>query len=240
MEFKKNATADLRKRSVFFLQIGLIVVLLLCYFLVEWKSYHPIEKASKEIVMDKLIEEEIPITVFVDRAVPPIPKAIKSDDILAIIDDSEEVPTNNIQQTVESPSIVDVVDIIEIKPKEEIEHYSFKVIEDVPIFPGYERYSNNEKRKTCMSEKISDYVNANFNRDIGNNLGLSGINKVYVMFNIDKNGNVVDIQSRAQHPKLQAEAIRVIRSLPHFEPGKQRGKPVSVSYSLPIVFQVKD
>jgi len=239
MKPKKYAKADMKKRSVFFLQIGLILVLLLSYFSIEWKSYFTQEKSKKEIAMEKLDEEEIPITVFVDQTPPPLPEIPKSKDILKVIDNDTPEVTDIIAPTDETPEIVDISKIIEVKPDDDIESYSFTVIEDVPIFPGCERFTDNDKRKTCMSEKISDFVNSHFDRSIGNDLGLSGMNKVYVMFNIDKNGYVVDIQARATHPKLEEEAIRVIKSLPDFEPGKQRGKPVSVSYSLPIVFQIQ-
>jgi len=240
MKPKKYAKADLKKRSLLFLQIGLILVLLLSYFSIEWKSYFPQEKSKNEIAMEKLDEEEIPITVFVDQTPPPLPKLPKSHDVVEIIKDDKPVKTDIIPSTDDIPEVAKVSDIIEVKPKDEIETYPFTVIEDVPIFPGCERFTDNEKRRNCMSDKISDFVNSNFDRSIGSDLGLSGINKLYVMFEIDKEGHVVGIKSRATHPKLEQEAIRVIKLLPDFEPGKQRGKPVGVSYALPIVFQIQD
>ena len=59
-------------------------------------------------------------------------------------------------------------------------------------------------------------------------------------FKIDKFGNVVDVRARAPHTKLEEEAVKVVRSLPHMTPGKQRGVPVGVLYGLPIIFQVED
>ena len=59
------------------------------------------------------------------------------------------------------------------------------------------------------------------------------------MFKIDKEGNIIDIKARAKHPNLEKEAIRVISLLPKLiKPGYQRGKPVIVPYSLPIIFNV--
>ena len=84
------------------------------------------------------------------------------------------------------------------------------------------------------------FVRKKFNADLGSQLGLTGINRVIVQFKIDKSGNVTDVRSRAPHPRLEEEAARVINSLPKMQPGKQRGKPVGVMYSLPIVFQVQD
>ena len=57
---------------------------------------------------------------------------------------------------------------------------------------------------------------------------------------IDEKGNIGQVRARAPHPRLEKEAARVINSLPKMKPGKQRGKPVGVMYSLPIAFKVQD
>ncbi len=71
-------------------------------------------------------------------------------------------------------------------------------------------------------------------------LGLSGRQRISVIFKIDKNGDVVGVRARAPHPRLVKEATRVVNLLPKMKPGKQRGKAVVVPYSLPIIFQVQD
>jgi len=115
----------------------------------------------------------------------------------------------------------------------------FAVIENVPIFPGCES-GNNAQKRDCMSEKITAFVQKKFNTDLAGDLGLSGRQRISVIFKIDKNGNVTGVRSRAPHPSLEKEAARVINLLPKMKPGKQRGKAVIVPYSLPIVFQVQD
>ena len=115
----------------------------------------------------------------------------------------------------------------------------FSVIENVPEYPGCEKGSNSEKRK-CMSAKIAKFVQRKFNTDLAGDLGLSGRQRINVIFKIDKRGNVVGVRSRAPHPRLEQEAARVINMLPKMKPGRQRGKPVIVPYSLPITFQVQD
>ena len=112
----------------------------------------------------------------------------------------------------------------------------FAVIEYVPIFPGCE--GNNAERRKCMSQKITEIVQRNFNTVLAGDLGLSGRQRINVLFKIDKSGSVVGVRARAPHPRLQKEATRVINLLPDMKPGIQRGKPVIVSYSLPIIFQV--
>src|SRR5690606_36281335 len=99
---------------------------------------------------------------------------------------------------------------------------------------------NNNDKKKCMSDKIQQFVSKNFNTELASELGLSGVQKIIVLFKIDKNGNIVNVQSRAPHPGLEKESKRVIGKLPQMQPGKQRGKAVIVPYSLPITFRVQD
>lgn len=114
----------------------------------------------------------------------------------------------------------------------------FALIEQVPVYPGCESLGSNEEQKKCMSDKITEYVNQNFNTGLGKELNLKGVNRIIVQFKIDKDGNVVEARARAPHPALEEEAIRVIEGIPQMEPGKQKGEEVGVMYSLPIVFQV--
>ena len=111
----------------------------------------------------------------------------------------------------------------------------FAVIEEVPIFPGCEIGNNLEKRN-CMSKKIAIFFQKEFNLDLAADLGLSGRQRIIVNFKIDQRGNVVGVRARAPHPRLEREAIRAASLLPKMKPGIQRGKAVTVQYSLPIVF----
>ena len=97
-----------------------------------------------------------------------------------------------------------------------------------------------QKKKACFSKAISKHVNRKFNAGLASDLGLaSGKKRIFVMFKIDQTGAITEIQARAPHPRLQKEAERVVRTLPKMIPGKQRGRPVSVRYSLPIAFMVE-
>lgn len=113
----------------------------------------------------------------------------------------------------------------------------FAAIDKVPAYPGCS--GDNEALKQCFSERISAFVGENFNTKIGNDLNLSGRQRIAVQFKIDKTGNIVDVKARAPKPELETEAIRVVQKLPQMQPGEQDGKKVSVIYSLPIVFEVK-
>ncbi|MDB4206741.1 energy transducer TonB, partial [Flavobacteriaceae bacterium] len=131
------------------------------------------------------------------------------------------------------------IEDIEIEEVYEDVEVPFSVIENVPEYPGCEKGSNTEKRK-CMSAKIAKFVQRKFNTDLAGDLGLSGKQRISVIFKINKNGDVTGVRSRAPHPRLEKEAARVINMLPKMKPGRQRGKAVIVPYSLPITFQVQD
>ena len=114
---------------------------------------------------------------------------------------------------------------------------AFTEIERVPTYPGCE--GGNEALKQCFTQRISGFVGENFNTKLGNDLGLTGRQRIVVQFKIDKAGNIVDVKAKAPKPELEAEAIRIIKKLPQMQPGEQKGKKVNVIYSLPIVFEVK-
>lgn len=120
----------------------------------------------------------------------------------------------------------------------EIQAVPFAVIEIVPVYPNCESLDSNEERKQCFSKKMTDFVNENFNENVAKELGLIGVNRLIVQFTINTKGEIQDVLSRAPHPRLEEEAERVLGLLPKMEPGMQRGRPVNVRYSLPIVFQI--
>lgn len=64
--------------------------------------------------------------------------------------------------------------------------------------------------------------------------------RVVVEFVVDKEGNIKDPTiMRNAYPSLDAEALRVVKSMPRWTPGYQDGQPVNVKYALPIVFKLK-
>lgn len=116
----------------------------------------------------------------------------------------------------------------------------FSVVEDIPVFPGCEDSQHREALMKCTSDGIKKHVNKNFNAKLAKTLGLKGRQQISTIFKINTEGDITGIKSRAPHPDLQAEALRVLNSLPKMTPGKQKGKAVNVLFSLPIIFQVSD
>jgi len=122
---------------------------------------------------------------------------------------------------------------------EKINTIPFSKVSKVPTYGDCELKTNNAQIKTCTSTKILKFVNQNYNVDLLNTLGISGTQRIFVSFIIDKAGSVKSIEARAAHPKLEEEAIRVIKSLPQFKPGLNGGKKVNVAYSLPILLEIR-
>lgn len=239
MEPKKNPKANVGRNSSLYFAIGLALMLFLTNYAINFKTYDKSEIDIGMVDMDEELEEEIPLTQQVQTPPPPPPPPA-APEVIEIVEDEVEIEETIIESTEvdQETEIVEVEDIEVVEVEQDID-VPFSVIENVPIFPGCEKGSNNEKR-ACMSKKISQFVNKKFNTELAGDLGLSGRQRINVIFKIDKTGTVVGIHARAPHPGLEKEAKRVIGLLPKMKPGKQRGKPVNVPYSLPIIFQVQD
>lgn len=243
MQIKKYPHAVLENYSKILIQLGLVLALFIVYQFMNMKSYPKSVKEivgtfvnvddSEELIEVKIIEPEIKPTVKV--TLPD--KIIKVEDevevIETIIESTETDETDAINIDVDK----DVISVVE--EEEVIEDVPFLVIENVPVFPGCK--GNNTELRACFSSQMSKFVSKNFNVELASDLGLERgvIQRIFVMFKIDKNGNIVDIKARAPHKKLQQEAIRVIKLLPKMTPGRQRGRAVGVRYGLPIVFRVE-
>ena len=150
-----------------------------------------------------------------------------------------DLATHSLNKAISSEANISIK-VDDYSDNEEVTDVPFAVIEEVPTYPGCEDLADNEAKKSCMSLKLTDFVSKNFSTDLGKKLGITGINKVYVQFKIDRNGDVQFMRSRGPHPALEKEAERVVNLLPHMAPGKQNGQPVGVLYALPIVFQVAE
>ena len=238
MESKKNPKVDIGKNSSLYFALGMALMMFLSYSTINYKVYDKSLLNLDKVNMDALDEEEVPITEQVQPPPPPPPPP-PAPEVIEIVEDDEEVEETIIESTeTDQEEEIDIEDL-DIEDLEEDVEVPFAVIENVPVFPGCER-GNNAKKRKCMSEKIAKFVQRKFNTELAGDLGLSGRQRISVIFKIDKFGNVTGVRARAPHPRLEKEAQRVINLLPKMQPGKQRGKAVIVPYSLPIIFQVQD
>lgn len=240
MQVKKNPKANLENYSKMFMQLGLVLALLVTYVLIEKKTY---DRVIADLGVAKYDVEDEEQTIEIQQVKPPEqPKTPPppTPDKIEVVEDEKDIEETVIESTETSEEeAVEVEQIEDVVVEEEvIEDVPFAIIEDVPVFPGCK--GNKAQLKACLQKKIQRHVARKFNSDLAQDLGLSpGVKRIAVMFKIDKNGNIADVRARAPHKRLQAEAVRVIKSLPKMTPGKQRGRAVGVKYSMPIAFKVE-
>jgi protein TonB len=238
MQVKKNPKSDLNSYRGLFFVASLAIVLFLTWRALEYKSYPVTATFEERIVIEGPIKEDIPVTKVLPTTPPPPPAA---PEVIEIVEDTREIEETLIESTETSQEAVieDVaiaVEEVEVAEEEEEIIVPFAVIESVPIFPGCEGGSEAERR-ACFQKKIQEHVQTHFTYpEIAREMGIQG--KVFIQFYIDSNGDVTGLKSRGPDRLLQAEAERIIASLPKMIPGNQRGKPVKVPYSIPITFKI--
>lgn len=237
MKTKKSSKLDLNKKSLLFFQLGLIVILFISWQSIEYKIYDEGTKIEERISAEKqLIEENIVLRIPTET--PPRKVVAKTPDIEIVPDDT---PTRDeiFELVTKDPVIpIEAGEIKFVEKKEDIVFLS-NTVEEVPVFPGCEKFASRAQKEDCMNSYIQELVAAEFDADLGSEIGLKGLNRIYVTFKIDKNGNVVDVRSKATHRELEEEAFRVIKKIPGMTPGRQGDRPVAVSYAIPIVLKIK-
>ena len=214
MEVKKNPKVDLEKKRSLYLQIGFVIALLLVYAAFEYKNYDKSSYNLGDLNLDDLEEEIIPITKQEQKPPPPPPPP---PEIIEIVEDEVEIEEELEIEDTES----DEDEIIEIEEEDDDEF--FMVVENMPEFPGGDLGLMKYIQKNVKYPPIAKEYN------------ITG--KVYVQFIVDKSGTVTNVKVvRGVDKNLDAEAVRVVKSLPKYKPGKQRGKPVRVMFTIPINF----
>ena len=214
MEPKKNPKISLEKKKGLFFQIGLIITLLVIFGAFEWKSYDKVAYNLGQLSLDDLEEEIIPIT---QQEVKPPPPPPPPPEVIEIVEDDVEIEDEIEIEDTESDEDV------EIEIEEEDDEEFFMVVENMPEFPGGDLGLMKYIQKNVKYPAIAKEYN------------ITG--KVYVSFIVDKKGSVTNVKIvRGVDKNLDAEAMRVVKSLPKYKPGKQRGKSVRVMFTIPINF----
>ena len=237
MEVKKNPKSNLENYSKLFIQLGLVLALFVVYVSIENKTYAKDADLFGDANMQNEDEEDIPITERIEPVKPKAPPPPAPEKI-EIVEDEKEVEETVIETT-ETDETEAIEEIEEVEEAEEVlEDVPFAIIEEVPIFPGCK--GTRKEKVSCLNSKIRKHVLRKFNAELAGELGLSpGKKKIWVVFRIDPKGYITEINARAPHPRLKKEAIRVTKTLPRMIPGKQRGVPVGMKYTLPISFNVE-
>ncbi|MFT5750266.1 MAG: protein TonB [Ancylomarina sp.] len=227
MEVKKSQKADLENKRGLFLEIGLALTLALVFLAFEWRvdtSEANVLETQQEIQAD---EEIIPITRQEPvKPPPPPPPAPKVADVLNIVDNDEEIDDELEIEDSEADMDEEVeIQVVE-ESEEEDEQQVFVIVEDMPEFPG-----GDIELQKWIARAVNYPVIAQEN-------GITG--RVYVGFVVNKVGAIENVKiMRGVDPSLDKEAVRVINKMPKWKPGKQRGKAVKVSYTVPINFQLQ-
>ncbi len=234
MELKKNPKADINQNSGLYFVIGLAVVMLVVWRALEYKKYDKTNDYDIALNVEDQLDEEVPMTEQIKTPPPPPPPA--APEVIEVVEDEEEVEETVIEST-ETSQEEEVIEIDDVEVEEIDEDITvpFAVIEDVPVFPGCEGSSN---KKACFQEMMQKHIRKNFRYpEIAQEMGVQG--RVNVMFVIQKDGSIGGIRMRGPDKNLEAEALRIINKLPNMTPGKQRGRPVKVPFSIPITFRLQ-
>lgn len=226
MELKKSQEASLENKKLTYLLLGFVFVLSACYVALEWteKTVKVYEEPNEEL----FFEEELDIQQTSQETPPPPPPApVQEIEVLNVVDD--EVQTERIEiNTEENNEVVEIKAPVEqVVEEEEKEDEIFMVVETMPEFPG-----GQAELFKYLSENVKYPVIAQEN-------GIQG--RVICQFVVNKDGSIVDVEvvRSGGDASLDKEAVRVIKSMPKWKPGKQRGKPVRVKYTVPVNFKLQ-
>ena len=233
MTSKKNPQADLNNKSSFYFAIGLFLVLFISWRAIEYKNWDDDGYGYIALDVDADDDEEIPITEQIKTPPPPPPPP--APEIIEVVEDEEEIEETIIESTeTDQEEIVEEVEVVE----EDLDlDVPFAIIEDVPLYPGCERVPKSQRRD-CFQKEIQKHISKNFRYpEIAQEMGIQG--RVFVQFTIQKDGSISGIRTRGPDKNLEKEANRIISKLPRMTPGKQRGRPVRVPFSIPITFKLQ-
>ncbi len=227
MQVKKSQKASLEDKKIIYVLMGFVFVLSVCYVAFEWTE----KEVTKYEVADTdfLFEEEVEIqqTSQQETPPPPPPPAVQEVEVLNVVED--DVETESIEINTEDEKDVEVVIAppVEAPVEEEEEEVVFVVVETMPEFPG-----GQQALFKYLSENVKYPVIAQEN-------GIQG--RVICQFVVNKDGAIVDVEvvRSGGDPSLDKEAVRVIKSMPKWNPGKQRGKAVRVKYTVPVNFRLQ-
>ncbi|MBR6118544.1 MAG: energy transducer TonB [Paludibacteraceae bacterium] len=227
MQIKKSEKASLEKDKLVYALMGLVLVLSLCYVALEWAQAEVREAAvakNEEAIFEEELEEVVQTQQ--ETLPPPPPPPAQEIEELTVVDDDEETESIEINSEDDQAVEIEIAPPAEVVEEEEPEDVIFVVVESMPEFPG-----GAAAMYKFLSENIRYPVIAQENNIQG---------RVICQFTVNKDGSLVDVEViRQVDPALDKEAIRVIKAMPKWNPGKQRGKPVRVKYTIPVNFKLQ-
>ena len=226
MEEKKSPKANLENKKLMFIQIGMIISLLIAWLAFEHKSYDKREIDPSLLRQTEIVEEEmVEITKQEEQKPQPV-EVPKQTTQLEIVQDDVEVEDIEINAEVDQTEVIEEYVPVEVEEEEVQEQEIFQIVEEMPAYPGGDA-------------KLMEYVAKNIKYpQIARETGIQG--RVFVGFVVEPDGSVSNVKVlRGIGGGCDEEAMRVVKSMPKWKPGKQRGKAVRVSYMLPVNFKLQ-
>lgn len=229
MEVKKSEKASLENKKLLFTEIGFVFALLVVYGAFEYSTKEKQAKALEAEVAQVAEEEMIPITQETPPPPPETPQIPVLSDEIDIVDDDLQVDNNILNLEDDANTGVEIMDYVEQVEEETVEEEAipFQLVEEKPSFMGGD------------ANAFSKWVNERLQYpEIAKENGLQG--RVMLQFTVGADGKVSNVKVlRGVDPSLDKEAVRVVASSPNWSPGKQRDRAVKVTYTFPVIFQLR-
>ena len=244
----KYPDVDVLNNSGTFLRFGLLLSMGLALLAMSWTTYEEqVVIPDDALFLDEEIEIEPPRTAEPPPPPPPPPPPV-----------IEEVPEEEIEE--EEPEFLDQDIEEETVVEEPVEEEApppppppppppkveeiFRIVEQMPRFPGCESQGgSNDEKKACADKKMLEFIYKNIKYPaIARENGVEGA--VVIQFVVEKNGKVTDAKIvRDIGAGTGDEALRVVNLMNKegivWTPGKQRGRPVRVQFTLPVKFKLQ-
>ena len=229
MEIKKSDKANLENKKLLFTELGLIVSLAITFGAFEYTSKETKVSTLEDTAEVVLEEEIIPITQETPPPPPAAPKIPILSDQIDIVDDEIELDDDMFMNLEDDASLgVEIMDYVEVEEEDvEEEAIPFQLVEEKPSFQGGD------------ANQFSKWVNQRLvYPEIAKENGVQG--RVTLQFTVEKDGSVTKVKVlRGVDPSLDKEAVRVVSQSPKWKPGKQRDRAVPVTYTFPVIFQLR-
>ncbi len=226
MKPKKTKKADLEWKKPVFFQLGVFIALGLMLIMFEItgsreKEFHTFN------FQGELIDDDIILpTENIDKKVLPPQPALTKIELLRDGEKAVEIENLTYDAGITEGQIIEPYVPVEALPEPEVEDIPFEVVEVNPEFPGGNQALIKYLKENIMYPKSA--IEA----------GIEG--KVIVEFVVERDGSITNISIfRGKGQILNEEALRVVKSMPKWNPGQQRGKNVRVIFKLPIDFQLQ-
>jgi protein TonB len=229
MEAKKSPKADLENKKTLFLQIGLVIALVLCLLAFNWTTGKKDDSVFEGMTEQAIEEEQIPVTEEAPPEQAPPPEVTVTDLFEIVQNDvvlTSEVSFDDDETT--EDKVVEIYAPVSLQAEEEAtEEEVFVIVEDMPKFKGGDinRFREWVQKRVRYPEIAAEN-------------SIQG--RVYVTFVVETSGLVSNVSvTRSVDALLDAAAKEAVEASPKWEPGMQRGRPVRVRYSIPIIFQIE-